>query len=219
MKLKLSIMIFALSMILASLFMIQPVFASQGNQKILDQSNPFYFIKGFMESIELKLSKDNNQRIVRYWEFAEARMAEAKSLAGKNRADLIPPALEKYAKQLDKIAGLINVGDLNFKIMVVNGVGRNINTLISLQNNVTNPKAHVSIRAALSRLVDWNLQVLVQLNKETKVNLGSKIKENESALCNYLITEASSSALNTTEKFVITNRAQNCSQNLKLNSF
>lgn len=183
---------------------------------IIDPASPFYFLKSVEEMWQLKFTKSSQEKGLKYLEFASSRIIEVKSLVSNNRGDLVPPALEKYWSSLSKILGLVNINNEVLGPQIVEKVENHILILSSLQNQTTNPKAQIAIRSTIYRISNWNKDFFGKLNTEQKNKLLAKITSNQDTICKFLSKEASSSALNQTEKMTISKRAQECITNSKL---
>ncbi|TSC88037.1 MAG: Uncharacterized protein G01um10147_268 [Microgenomates group bacterium Gr01-1014_7] len=184
----------------------------QIGQSRIHPASPFYFLKSVREILELKFAGTTNVKSLRYLEFSTRRIREVKSLMSVNRPDLIPPTLEKYSSSLEKVLGLINFRDEVLGPQVIDKVGKHVLILEGLFNQTENQKAKIAIRLAIYRISRWNEQLLGRLVSEDKVRLSPEITKNQAFICNFLSKEASSSALNDTEKAVLTQRAQKCLQ-------
>ena len=184
----------------------------QIGQSRIHPASPFYFLKSVREILELKFAGTTNVKSLRYLEFSTRRIREVKSLMSVNRPDLIPPTLEKYSSSLEKVLGLINFRDEVLGPQVIDKVGKHVLILEGLFNQTENQKAKIAIRLAIYRISRWNEQLLGRLVSEDKVRLSPEIAKNQAFICNFLSKEASSSALNDTEKAVLTQRAQKCLQ-------
>lgn len=214
MKDELRMMIIGTSIILLSLFIIQPVYAKEYGIDFsqINAASPVYFIKSFKESLELKLANYSKAKGLKYFEFAGNRIDEVKSLTYVKRPDLIPPALEKYWSSLSKVLGLVNINDQVTGPYLLDGVGGHIITLSQLQNQTDDKKARIAIRSAMNRISNWNKDFFEKLNTDEKGKLRAEITAYQLTICNFLSKEASSSALNQTEKFVLQERVKKCLQ-------
>lgn len=212
MKYELRIMAIALSMILASLFMIHPAYAQVDTigQSQISPASPLYFLKSFKEILELKFAKSSQEKGLRYFEFATRRIKEVKSLINVNRADLIPPVMEKYWSSLNKVLSFIDFKDETLVSKLIDKVANHIIVLDDLETQTDNPKAKIAIRAAVYKILNWNQSVLERIDSQSKANLLSKITDNYKLICNFLSKEASKSALNQTEKATLSERVRKC---------
>lgn len=188
-----------------------PLYASEDiGYSVIHPASPLYFLKSAKEILELKFAKESQEKGLKYLEFAERRIREAKSLINVNRADLIPPVLERYWSNLNKTLGLLNFKDQPFSSQVIEKIKQHIMVLETLQKQTENQKAKIAIRTAVYRLSGWQAKLLERLTPEIKAQLSLEIAENNSLICNFLSKESSSSALNQTEKAVLLARAQKC---------
>lgn len=201
----------ALFFILTALFFSIPVYASEDiGYSTIHPASPLYFLKSSKEILELKFAKESQEKGLKYLEFAERRIREAKSLINVNRADLIPPVLERYWSNLNKTLGLLNFKDQPFSSQVIEKIKQHIMVLETLQKQTENQKAKIAIGTVIYRLSGWQAKLLERLTPEIKTQLSLEIAENNSLICNFLSKESSSSALNQTEKAVLLARAQKC---------
>lgn len=65
-------------------------------------SNPFYFIKGWSEAIGTFLTFDEVNKVERFLNLSETRLAEANALLEENEVDLADEAIERYQVQLNQ---------------------------------------------------------------------------------------------------------------------
>lgn len=166
----------------------------QIGQSRLDPSSPFYFLKTIRENLELKFAGIPRVRLLRELEFATRRLREVKALMVKDQ-DLIPPTLEKYKAHLNSLPDK-NLEDGEVLTRIKESMNVHFEVLESIYNQVTNPRVKMSIRAVINKLAQRP-----DLPNYTRL-----------PICNFLSKEASSSALNDTEKAVLTDRAQKCIQ-------
>lgn len=176
----------------------------------VNPASPFYFLKSAKEVLDLKFAKTSQEKGLKYFEFAVRRIKEAESLINTNRSELIPPVLERYWLNLSKSLGLLNLRDDSLASQVIEEIRQHILTLETLQNQTENQKAKRAIRAGVYRISSWNNALLERLTVQAKAQLSLKIEENHNLICSFLSKEASSSALNQTEKAVLLERAQKC---------
>lgn len=209
MKYELRIMMFVSTMILSSLFITAPAHAqAEISTSQITPASPFYFFESVKEALELKFAESVQDKGLKYFKFAQQRIIEAKQLVKENRTDLIPPLLERYYSNLNKVLGLGN--DKALGPYLVDEVGKNAIALNQLEDQTENPKAKMSIRALIYRILIWTEDFYQRLNPDQKNNLLAKTKANQAIICDFLSKEASSSALNQTEKAVLLERVQKC---------
>ena len=190
-----------------------PVYAQDIGQAKIHPASPVYFLKSFKEILELKVSKPD-QKGLKYFEFAQRRIREVNALTLANRADLIPPALEKYSLYMEKVLGHLDFKNANLARRVLEYVKGHIISLDRVFGQTQNQRAKIAIRAAIFRLFEWHQSLPERLSVETKLSILPQIQEDERLICDFLSKEASSSALNDTEKAVLIERVQKCFQNL-----
>ncbi len=167
----------------------------------LNPASPFYFLKTIRESLELDLALTPRTKLLRQLEFATRRLREARTLISKN-ADLIPPTLERYSSYLNSLPDK-NLEDSEVGLRIKESLSIHLDTLYQMYAEVSAPRAKMAIRAAINRIIQR-----ADVPQLTKL-----------PACSFLSHEASSSALNQTEKYVLAQRAQKCFQTLGPGSF
>src|SRR3989344_4082602 len=159
----------------------------------LDPSNPFYFIKGIREEIELKLALTPYVKHVRHLEFATRRLREARNLVDKNPS-LIPASLERYTSNLNTLLDRRTIsGELALKIE--SSLTSHLLVLQKMHEDLKDNNAKRSIRSAVDKIL-----------RRPDIEKPARLKA-----CEFLEKEASSSALNQAEQIVTKERAQKCS--------
>lgn len=176
-----------------------PAFAADeiGQAKIYP-THPLYFLKSVREILELKFAPTSEIKAVRYLEFSQRRIREVRSLVEARRADLIAPTLEHYLFNLQKVLGLTDLKNEAKAKQVADIVYMHLQNLEDIYSKIDHGAAKRSIRSTLFKLSE-------------RKNL-SKF---QGKICNFLIKEASSSALNEVEVAVLKERANACLQGLK----
>lgn len=172
-----------------------PVFATDdiGQSKIYP-AHPLYFLKSVKEILELKFAPTSEIKAIRYLEFSQRRMREVKALVEVRRADLIAPTLEHYLFNLQKVLGLTDLKNEAKAKQVADTVYIHLQNLEDIYSKIDHEVARRSIRTTLFKISQWSRQ---------------------SKICDFLIKEASSSALNEVEIVVLKERANICLQGLK----
>ncbi len=184
-------------------------------QPTLSPASPFYFLKSAEEVLELKFAKTSQEKGHKYFELAARRISEVESLINVNRSDLIPPVLERYWFNLSRALGLLNLRDDSLASQITGEIRQQIVMLEDLQNQIDNRKAKIAIRTAVYRIFSWNNSLSERLTPQAKTQLSLRTGENNNLICSFLSKEASSSALNQTEQYVLSIRAEDCFKKLK----
>lgn len=176
--------IFLVLIIFISWFFTNPVFAEEndiGISKITPDSI-FYFLKTVREDVELRLAFTPHVKLVRQLEFATRRLRETKSLVGTHE-DLVQPTMERYWYHLSKVP-VVDSATLITHLKV----------LQNLYGRLTNTQAKLSIRSTINKI-----------SNRLDLPTFAKIQ-----ICSFLQKEATSSALNQTEKAIFWERARDC---------
>lgn len=176
------------------LFFAGVVYAQEDNigTSLIHPASPFYFLKTIRESLELKFALTPRVNLLRRLEFATRRLREAKTLVSLNE-DFIPPTLERYNSTLASLSDK-NLGDEEVSTRIKESLAVHLNVLQKMLNQVSSKRAKMSIRSALNRIIQ----------RADTPNFAKL------PVCNLFSKEASGSALNDTEKFVLSKRAQDC---------
>ncbi len=171
--------------------------ADIGHSRI-DPASPWYFLKTVRENLEMKLAQTKRVKDLRMLEFATRRLREARTLILKNE-DLIPPTLERYAAHLRGLKQL-HTENTQFGEDLKNNLSIHLQVLEQIYNLTQNSRTQMAIRTAMFRII-----------QRTDVANSDKLP-----VCSFFSKEATSSALNSTEQYVLSQRAKECLQNLKL---
>lgn len=176
------------------------VYAEEANigESRIHPAHPLYFLKTIRENFETKLALSYRVKMFRQLEFATRRLRETKTLITINQ-DLIPPTLEKYNAHLNRLPDK-DLKNEEILTNVKNSLAIHSGILLKMYDQVSNLRAKMSIRVTLNRIIQ-------------KGNLANSAKL---PVCNFFANEASSSALNDTEKVVLLDRAGNCFKSLKV---
>lgn len=164
-----------------------------GQSKIYP-THPLYFLKSVREILELKFAPNKEIKAIRYLEFSQRRIREVKALVEARRADLIAPTLEHYLFNLQKVLGLTDLKNEAKAKQVADTVYMHLQNLEDIYSKTDHEAARRSIRTTLFKISE--------LSRQSKI-------------CDFLIKEASSSALNEVEIEVLRQRANTCLQGLK----
>lgn len=169
-------------------------------QSLIHPATPFYFLKTIRENLELKFALTPRIKFFRQLEFATRRLRETKALIPKNE-DLIPPTLERYSSHVKTLPDK-DLEDEEIQIRIEESLVVHLETLQKIYDQVSNKRAKMAIRASLNRII-----------QRADVPAFAKL-----LICNLFAKEASSSALNQTERVVYLERSQKCFESLGSNS-
>ncbi len=187
---------------------LSPVFAADTiGQSLISPASPLYFLKSVREVLELKFVKTSRARGLQELEFANRRIREAKSLVKTPNENLIEPALARYIAHLQELSGLLDMGDAP-KISAL--VTQHMLVLQTIYDQVSLQRAKLSIRSTVNRLTQWDTELINKLTLIKQQKLAQTVIDSKLSGCSFLSKEASSSALNETEKEVLSERAQKC---------
>lgn len=159
----------------------------------IDPSSPIYFLKTVKENLEWRLALTPRVKLIRNLEFATRKLREAKTLLSTNRQDLIEPTLERYWYYISQLPDK-DLKDGEFATSVKQSLVIHLKTLEKIYSQVSNLRAKMSIRSALNRLMGRG-----DIPSAARVSV-----------CEFLVKEASSSALNQTEQVILKDRALMC---------
>lgn len=168
-------------------------------QAQIHPASPLYFLKAIKENLEMGFAATSNIKEIRHLEFATRRLREVKTLVSLNsdptsrEQDLIPPTLERYISHINSLTDKRQKTDDFAKVMQIN-LQIHLNTLRQVYNQTTSPRAKMFIRSAINRI-----------SQREDMPMQAK-----ASICNFFAKEASSSALNETEKAVLSKRANKC---------
>lgn len=188
------------------------VFASENDigQSKIHPAHPLYFLKTIRENLELKFAGTSNIRGLRHLEFTTRRVREVKSLVSVNHQELIPPTLENYWFNLEKVRGLLSFKDEALANQALDQIKRQLIVLQKLYDQLEDARAKMAIRTTVYRISGWNTQLLDRLTVEDRNKQAKRLTTNQALACNFLSKEASSSALNEVERSVLAERAEKC---------
>lgn len=186
-----------LSLTLFSLFFLgscNNVLAQENNigYSKIHPASPLYFLKAIRENTEMALAQTQSVKTIRRLEFATRRLREAKTLL-TNSQDLIPPTLERYIAHLNSLTDKHQPND-QFAPILKNSLVIHLQTLEQIYDQALNLRAKMAIRSAMNRII-----------QRADVPTSAKVP-----VCDFFLKEASSSALNQTEKVVLLQRATSC---------
>lgn len=171
-----------------------PAYATEDiGQSRIYPASPFYFLKTIRENIELKFAATPRVKLIRQLEFATRRLREVKSLVAKGSEDPVAPTLEKYWYHLQSLPDK-DLKDKELVTKINESLSIHLQVLQTVYSQLSNPRAKMAIRATINRLVGR-----ADLPRNARLQA-----------CIFLTKEASSSALNETEKAVFLERALKC---------
>ncbi len=165
-----------------------------GVSKIMPGSY-LYFLKGIREYFEMKFAGTSNVRLIRTLEFATRRLREVKALNLNNHEDLIPATLERYFSYIRELPEK-GYEKTEISIRIKEGMVVHLETLENLYPNLSSPRAKLAVRSIINRLTQ-------------RVDIAPFAKI---PACNFLAKEATSSAINESEKEILQQRAIICLQ-------
>lgn len=173
---------------------VTPVYAQSNGigYSTIHPASPFYFLKSIREILELKFAGTSQVKNLRQLEFATRRLREAKTLLTKSQ-DLIPPTLERYISHLNTLTDKHQKND-EFAINLKDNLAIHLQVLEQIYEKASNLRAKMAIRTAMNRIIQ-------------RADVPGYAK---APVCNFFAKEASSSALNQTEKFVLQERVKKC---------
>jgi hypothetical protein len=182
---------------------------------IIDPTNPLYFLKTAKEYFEIKFFKPtlDISIVTRNLEFAQRRLREVNTLIKNKRQDLIVPMMEQYKNYIN-LASKIAPDRENIQTQVAQALARHSDVLIRLYDQVGDPNAKRSIRSAIVEVQNYNKKILENIKDPAiKTDLVEKITLRQKLACDFLSREASSSALNDTERYYFSQKAKECKSN------
>lgn len=190
--------------IIITVINITPVFAAEqdlvGYSKI-HPASPLFFLKTIRENLELKLAFTKRVRMLRQLEFAFRRLKETKTLIGQNE-DLIPPTLERYNSHLGTLPDR-GLEDNQVIKAIEDNLVIHLKVLRQIYDQASSLRAKMFIRSTMNKIV-------------LRADVSNLAK---APICDFFTKEASSSALNQTEQFVLAERARICLQSIRSITF
>ena len=212
-SMRISILLATLSFTLAVLFSsCNSAYAQADNigQSQISPASPLYFLKAVREILELKFAVTINVKVIRQLEFATRRLREVKSLSLTSHQDLIEPTLEQYWSNLKHPIDIVTIREESLDDKVSTGLIIGMDFLQRVYDQVSNPRARMSIRSTIHKLSELDQQLIDELNKSSRSRFSQKVLESKLSACNFLAKVASSSALGQVEKAVFQERSQKC---------
>lgn len=182
-------------------------------KSLIHPAHPLYFLKKVREILELKFAPSQEIQAIRYLEFAQRRIREARSLKEAKRADLLAPTLEHYIFNLHKALDLTDLKNEAKVRQLTEIVSIHVRILDHLYPQTEDQAAQRSIRTTLFKLTQWNQKFQERLSPEFKQFTSN---ETQSLICDFLAKEAQNSSLNEVEREVLKERADRCNQSVIL---
>lgn len=181
-------------------------------KSLIDPTSPLYFLKTAKEYIENKFFAPTTDasKVVRQMEFAQRRLREVNSLISGKRQDLVVPLMEQYRNYLNLVVKIAPDKE-NIMSSIAEIQARHLDVLMRLYDQVGEPAAKRAIRVAILDVQESNRNILEKnVTGPTKAELQTKISPRQKMACDFLSREASSSALNDTERFYFSTKAKEC---------
>ncbi len=172
-----------------------PVMASDvdfGSSRI-HPASPLYFLKTIREKIELGLAQTPRVKMIRQLEFATRRLRETNSLISVGREDLVGETLIRYWSHIDSLPDK-DLEDADLAQRIAENLKIDLQFLERSYPNLQDSRAQLAFRSLVNKIVQRR----------------DVPKDARAGGCSFLATEASSSALNTTERAVLAQRADKC---------
>ncbi len=190
--------------ILAFTFCINSVYAQENDigQSKIYPTHPLYFLKSVKEILELKFAPTSEIKALRYLEFSQRRIKEVRSLVEAKRADLIAPTLERYIFNLQKVMGLMDFKDEVKVRQLAEIISIHVQALDHLYSQIESEPGKRAVRTTMFKLSELD-------------NPPKNLSKFQGRICDFLVKEASGSALNEVEIVVLKERATLCFQGLK----
>lgn len=154
---------------------------------------PLYFLKTIREYFEFKFAPLPRTKMIRQLEFSTRRIREVKSLVKISREDLIEPTLERYWSHLTTVLQF-RPRDEGLTILLRQVEETQLRVLQDIYQKIENNRAKIAIRTAINRILEKS-------EMEPHVRLFG---------CDFLFREATSPALNETERAIFWERAKKC---------
>lgn len=183
---------------------------------LIAPNSPLYFLKAIREKIEMALIDKRESRAIQEIEFAQRRLREVNALVRNKNQDLIPQTLEKYKAHLQDAVGLASY-DEDLAVKVGDAVSRHLDVLERVYDQVGNPRAKAAIRAAIERAEEHNRLLLEKLDITHQQQLIRAVALRQALVCRFFEREASSSALNDTEREYMGEKLDLCKKEINGN--
>ena len=185
-------------------------------ESLIYPASPLYFLKAMREKIEVFLDGSQKTKAMRQVEFAQRRLREVASLIKHNRQDLIPPTLEQYKLHLQNVGNLTS-RDEDLQLSAGETVSSHLDVLEGFYGSTGEERAKQAIRAAIVGAQDFNSSLLKDLSLPKQQKLIDKIAKPQALACQFLMREASSEALNDTERVDLGQKVTKCTEDVRMN--
>lgn len=179
-------------------------------KSIIHPAHPLYFLKKVREVLELKFAPNSEIQAIRYLEFSQRRIREIRSLVEVGRADLIPPTLEHYLFNLQKATVLTDLKNEAKANQLTEIVSIHLQVMTDIYSSIDHEAAKRSLRTAIFKLSEWRSLLRERLTTKLQDDLSDNLAKFQGKICDFLIKEASSSALNEVEIAVLLERVKKC---------
>ena len=183
---------------------------------LIAPNSPLYFLKAIREKIETQLASSREAKAITRIEFAQRRLREVNALVKNQRSDFIPPTLERYKEYLQEAGGLA-LYDEDLSVRVGEAVSRHLDVLQRVYDQVGNPRAKAAIRAAIEKAEEHNRILIGKLDLTHQQQLIGKVAVRQALVCRFFQREASSSALNDTEREFMKQKVGLCKDSVNKN--
>ena len=185
-------------------------------ESLIHPASPLYFLKAIREKIEMAIASSSEAKAITEVEFAQRRLREVRALLKLKRQDLIPPVLERYKAHIKEAGDLSSRHD-ELTVRVGEAVSRHLDVLQRVYDQAGNPTAKASIRAAIERAEEHNRILLEKLDLVSQQELIRKVALKQALACRFMMREASSSALNDTERAFLKDKVGKCKEGIREN--
>ena len=185
-------------------------------ESLIHPASPLYFLKAIREKIEMAIASSNEAKAITEIEFAQRRLREVNALVKLKKQDLIPQTLERYKLHI-KEAGDLSSRNEELTIRVGEAISRHLDVLQRVYDGVGNPRAKTAVRAAIERAEEHNRMLIEKLDLVSQQELIRKVALRQALACKFMMREASSSALNDTERAFMKDKVSKCKEGIREN--
>ena len=185
-------------------------------ESLIHPASPLYFLKAIREKIEMYIASSNEEKAITEIEFAQRRLRETNALVKIKKQDLIPQVLERYKLHIKEAGNFASRND-ELTIRVGEAVARHLDVLQRVYDAVGNPRAKAAVRAALERAEEHNRMLVRKLELIPQQELIRKVALRQALACKFMMREASSSALNDTERAFLSDKVKMCKEGIREN--
>ena len=185
-------------------------------ESLIAPNSPLYFLKAIRERIEEKIASSREAKAITQVEFAHRRIRELRALVKNNHQDLIPPVMERYKAHIKEAEGMASFDD-ELAVKVGEAVSRHLDVLQRVYDQVGNPRAKAAIRSAIEKAEEHNRNLVAELDLVYQQQLIRKVALRQALACRFFEREASSSALNSTEREFMKQKVSTCKEDIRKN--